>query len=566
MFGEQFYPTPEPLIKKALKKYFKEAITKSSGFSRYNTDGYDFGKLSVLDPSAGKGNFLDFIKNNNEYYEADLNAIEIDADLQSILRDKGYPIIASDFLDFNESYYWDLIVMNPPFKNGDEHLLHAISLATVTNIVCILNAETIRNPYSTKRKQLLELIEQNGTYEFHKEEFKDAERKTMVEVAIVDLQFNRKNENFDFNFEKEKSPELNFDFDVEQNNLARIDLIGNFQTRFNIILDLYQKKLKSDARYDYHFQAMFKNGKYYDSIIKSYHLDSGSPEQKYNHLAKSLKVYMWQQVIKKLDVQKYMSAKISKNFEAFIRQQSEMAFTKENVAIFFQTIMNNRKNIWDTAVTDIFDVLTKHSEANRMSVPKWKTNDYYKINRKIILPYWCEWDVSYMEESRKKSFGAKFKLRYQRNQEYTDIDKVLAYLSGHKLMDYSTIDYALENKFEELGNVKTGEKFDNTCESGYFNIKFHKSGTVHLTFKDKKLWDYFNYTACGLKNWLPGSEKTKWEEEKKRRRDERKGTNTAPNHSAEAEPTPVLLVEKTQEVVEENHHDNYVGPNQLDLF
>jgi hypothetical protein len=54
--------------------------------------------------------------------------------------------------------------------------------------------------------------------------------------------------------------------------------------------------------------------------------------------------------------------------------------------------------------------------------------------------------------------------------------------------------------------MRPGDAFDNTCESTFFEIKFFKKGTVHLTFKDEKVWEQFNLAACAGKNWLPESE------------------------------------------------------------
>jgi len=132
------------------------------------------------------------------------------------------------------------------------------------------------------------------------------------------------------------------------------------------------------------------------------------------------------------------------------------------------------------------------------------------------LPYWVEWQSSYDDRDYMKTQGKKFSLRYNRNKEYTDIDKVLAYISGHSLPQWCTIDFALENHFEELGRIRIGDKFENKTSSGYFDIKFFKKGTVHLYFKDKKLWDEFNMRACAGKNWLPGPEKEKWKNRNKK--------------------------------------------------
>ena len=513
MFNEEFYPTPKALIQKMLEPFY-------SGKNRFDEPNYSkLAYKTILDPQAGKCDILDFIKNLH-IRDVDLNAIELNQDLQSIIKDKGYPLLAEDFLTYHENCYWDLIIMNPPFSNGDEHLLHAISLGRNTDIICLLNAETIKNPYSKTRKMLVDQIEMhNGTIEYIENGFVDAERKTNVEIALVRLFVEVEEDNFSYDFDKEPLPNLNFDFDIENNTIARKDLIGNMNKSKEIVMALYKEKLKSDAKFFHFLKSMTDVGSYYSD--DSYILKSGTHKQMYNHLSKNLKKFMWKEVIKELDVTKYMSSKVEKNFEAYIDQQKNIAFTKENVAKFFQFVMTNRIQIWENAIVDIFDVLTRYDEDNRHHVEGWKTNDKYKINRRIILPYWVEWQASYDDASWMKTHGKNFSLRHNRDKQYTDIDKVLSYIAGHHLPHWSTIDFALEKHFKELGRIRTGDKFDNKTFSGYFDIKFYKKGTVHLYFKDKKLWDEFNMRACAGKDWLPGPEKRMWEEELKRRRNKK---------------------------------------------
>lgn len=507
MFSEEFYPTPKPLIKKMLAPYTQG--------SKYHCK---LNQLTVLDPEAGKGDIIDFI---HEYapYNKDVFAIELNPELQTILNNKEVALIGNDFLEFNENYYFDLVVMNPPFSTGDQHLLKAIEIAKQTEIVCILNAETIRNPYTKRRKLLLDKINEYGSYEFLEEEFKNAERKTNVEIALVRLVIDKKNESFDFDFDSQEEQKIDFDFDLVNNQLAREDLIGNLNLRYEEVRREYVEYLKAREKYQ-HFKKKFLEGEsFYQE--NSFEIESGSSQQKYNHLSIQMKKHMWRKVIGELDIRKYMSSKVSNNFEAFIKQQSNMAFTKENVASFFQMIMNNRKSIWDTAVEDVFDKLTEYWEFNRSHVEGWKTNDRFKINRKVILPYGTKYG-SYCDAHSLKTYGDKFSLPWDSNNIYNDIDKCIAYIAGHTLPDYATMRFALEEKFKELGHIKTGDKFDNTCETPYFKIKFFKKGTVHLYFKDKKLWDDFNLTACATKNWLPDDEKNKWEKTKKERKKNQK--------------------------------------------
>lgn len=523
MFSEEFYPTPKNLLARMLKRFEMNADVLDRLQDRGNHHKFScFSNKAILDPSAGKGDILDYITENSHYVDKpdNFSAIEKNIDLQSVLREKEYPVIASDFLDYNDDVYFDYIIMNPPFSNGDEHLLHAIKIAKNTEIVCVLNAQTIKNPGTKRRKLLLEQINNFGEVEFVQDAFKDAERQTGVEVAIVYLNIQKEDERFNFDFEDFEDSGVNTDFDIANNEVAREDLIGNLNLRYEEVRKSYAEFLKAEAKYK-HYKKIFLEGESFHSE-GDWQLEKGTPQQKYTFLSGKLKGFMWRKVIKQLDVEKYMSSKVLSNFNAFINQQTKMAFTKENVGSFFQTIMGNRKMIWDKAVVDVFDMLTDFYKDNRNHVEGWRTNDKFKINRKIILPNWCKWNTAYMNQQDIKDYGAYFEVDYRDRTKYEDIDKVMAYLSGESLKEQHKINFALEQHFSQLGKVRTGEKIDNVCDSKYFDIKFFRKGTVHLTFKDKKLWNEFNMTACASKNWLPDDEKTKWEEAKKERREKRK--------------------------------------------
>ena len=187
---EGFYPTPPNVGEKLLE----------------DIEWYKCG--NVLEPSAGKGNLVDSIAAdwNEQRYKRrqeilSVDCIEIDPYLRSIIqyeyggqrlgeiysrirdlennreydldkhrytfrspsdaavyreleaeRDKRKAvecrIVHDNFLRFNSRKHYDLIVMNPPFSNGDEHLLHAIELQSRNGgaIRCVLNAETLLNP------------------------------------------------------------------------------------------------------------------------------------------------------------------------------------------------------------------------------------------------------------------------------------------------------------------------------------------------------------------------------------------------------------------------------------
>lgn len=99
-------------------------------------------------------------------------------------------VIHDDFLSFSTEKRYGLIVMNPPFANGVEHLEKAIALQARYGgeIRCILNAETLRNPYTFRRQMLMRRLEElNAIIEYVEDAFSDAERTARGDVALISV-------------------------------------------------------------------------------------------------------------------------------------------------------------------------------------------------------------------------------------------------------------------------------------------------------------------------------------------------------------------------------------------
>lgn len=171
---KEFCPTPEELVNKML-------------------DGVNLNYVkTVLEPSAGKGNIIQGLKNHARYQNLDIDCIEINKDLRNCLKGAGYRVVGDDFLTYTTMKQYDLIVMNPPFSNGDAHLMKALKMQQRHGgaVIALVNAETIRNPYTNLRKELVQLIENaGGTAEYIEHAFLEAERQTEVEVALVRVKF-----------------------------------------------------------------------------------------------------------------------------------------------------------------------------------------------------------------------------------------------------------------------------------------------------------------------------------------------------------------------------------------
>lgn len=244
MFKENkdLYPTPQNMIDKMLCDL-------------------DFSMIrSILEPSAGNGNIVEALKkkeeSHNKYwgknYQFDIDCIEADQNLQHILKGKNFRVVYNDFLTYNTMKEYQLIVMNPPFSNGCKHLLKALEMQERNGgaVVCLLNAETLKNPCTNDRLVLKrKLTEYNAKIEFIQDSFLDAERKTDVEIALVKVQLPEvKRESFILDGLKKAQEQKEFT-ETEQTQLIDSDF-------FKAIVKQYQLEVEAGIKLIKEYFAM----------------------------------------------------------------------------------------------------------------------------------------------------------------------------------------------------------------------------------------------------------------------------------------------------------------------
>ena len=120
--------------------------------------------MSVLEPSAGKGTLADRAKAAG----GEVDAIEVNHSLQSILEAKGHTLAGSDFTEYKPGKEYDRIVMNPPFENGQDmqHVQLAFGmLKPGGRIVSIMSAGTFFRSDKQATAFRAWLRAQGGTFE-----------------------------------------------------------------------------------------------------------------------------------------------------------------------------------------------------------------------------------------------------------------------------------------------------------------------------------------------------------------------------------------------------------------
>lgn len=485
MFDPDFYPTPGPVVSKMLEPYHL-------GNSHMMGDSNPVVR-TILEPSAGKGDILnrivtrcggriDTVGGIRDYYGPRLMAIECNPELVSILQGSGYRVVANDFLTYQPEIHADLIVMNPPFSDGDSHLLHAWEILDHGDIVCLLNAETIRNPYTSERKLLDKIIEDHGEVEYLGQVFRGAERSTDVDVVMVRLHKERDGRSeLEFEFEVPAGEtEENPDFEIGDTGTAlmRPDQVGAMIRQYEMAKRSFVDFLRARDAMVFYCQGVC-SGTVLELATEACgsRFTYASKETAFDTFKDGLRFKFWEHVLSTLGIDKLLTAKMRKTFAQFVEQQGAMALTKENIRQILSTMILNSDGILKQAVGDVFDIFTKYYDGNRHHPEGWKTNEKWMVSKKVILPNFVRYEFN------------KFGTAYGRYSEYGDIDRAMCYISGKRLEDIVTIKDAIM-------------PLESKSESEFFHLRYFQKGTLHLVFKDEALWVRFNQVACEGRNWI----------------------------------------------------------------
>jgi protein-L-isoaspartate O-methyltransferase len=139
---EGYYPTPQELVTRVI-----DAADIEPGDN-------------VLEPSAGSGTLADAASAAG----GEVDAVEVNPRLGAYLRSLGYPVVATNILDFAPGGIYDVVVMNPPFERGQDidHVRHAARLLKPGGrLVAIVSAGAVQRS-DRKAQAFREWLESQG--------------------------------------------------------------------------------------------------------------------------------------------------------------------------------------------------------------------------------------------------------------------------------------------------------------------------------------------------------------------------------------------------------------------
>lgn len=499
--NKDFYPTPKHLYDKL-------------------TGGVRYFASPILEPSAGSGDMIRYIKNRRNDYQID--AIENDMRLVSQLYSDNINVVWNDFLTYETFKEYGTIIMNPPFSNGVEHALKAIDLAenqlSSCEIFIILNKETLNNAYSNKRQDLLRKLDRyNAKIEYVKDGFTSADRKTDVEVALIHVKVVPADESKSVYEDivgnlrggggraSDKTEEVlstalstyvkHHEVQEKMNDIER--MIIEYETACKYTVEAHEAFQRRNQFVSYineanktieeereqrraeaagkEIEKQFKSGKFSTVITTRY-----TSEDLNNELEKLRRGY-WELILQTDEFRAQLTNEASVKLNRQLEATADLEINLTNIQMLLTAIQTNHHEMLSSSVVNMFTRITKYHmnsySTNIHYYDGWKTNDAYKINHKIIIP------ISHMFDS----------------WDFKD--------------DYSRITFDVRNYIDDL--VKAFQLFDNTITNDFNTIsnrefenellrfRMFNNGNIHVWFKDRALLNKLNYFCGQHFNWIP---------------------------------------------------------------
>lgn len=481
IFNRDFYPTPNSVLDLMM---------------------LDLKGEIVLEPSAGKGNIIDYAKENGA---KDVLFCEINNGLATICKTKAR-FLKSNFLEVSseEISHITMIVMNPPFSEAVKHLQHAWDIAPQgCQIVSLFNSNTLwEMRYS--RSELKQIIENNGIkIELGNCFNEDAERKTDVEIVCIKLYKPIESNSTEFEgFYMDEEPEYRND--------------TNGIIKYNEIQSLVNGYISAMRCFD-EFSGINERMK---NICRPVGMDAGFKyELNYNNstankedFSKELQRKSWLYIFGKMNLNKFLTSGVLDDINKFTEQQSKIPFTVKNIYRMLEIIVGTAGHNFNRALVEAVDAFTKHTHENRYNVEGWKTNSGYMLNKKFIVDWVFETTYGY---------NGKLSCRYSSNtKKISDLEKVLCNITGSNFDEIRSLD-------EMVRQFKGLEPNRWYC-NGFFEIKGFKKGTAHIKFQNEEHWLLLNKKYGEIKGFtlFEGTEQTKYQD-KQTGRDKQEKANPA---------------------------------------
>lgn len=515
--NSEFYPTPEELAEKMVAKINRKALKET---------------VYLLEPSAGSGDLIYAVGKHLRYYHLQVDFIEKAESLRRMTmqrfseeecfakQEKAYraanenasdaPMlneeldtlrlltnthcVGDDFLFFETFKKYDVILMNPPFSEGAIHLLKAIELQRRFGgqIICLLNAQSIRNPHTPAQKELVkQLQELSADIEYVSDAFCIADRTTDVEVAVISLMIEEIKQKSGLleGLKKEEEREekaANVDQMIPSGDIIS-EMLQRFQFEQKVAYNLYTEY---QAMLPYCMPDFDDSSMYRGHLITMKFADGSS----FYDYVKALRRIYWGAFFNNPALTSMFTSAMRNQFNTLVSEMEGYDFTRFNIMRIREKMNTMLKESYEDTIVSLFDKLScTHAytglpeEINVHYYNGWRTNKAWKINeKKVILPAYG-------------AFDGYFTTAFSARNAYdilSDIEKTLNYLDGGETPEASF-------SLSKILDAYNGKDSARNIHTKYFSVTFYKKGTCHITWNDPWIIQKLNLYGSKKRGWLP---------------------------------------------------------------
>lgn len=556
MFNRDFYPTAPHVV-----------ATMCEGLT---IEGKRF-----FEPQGGKGDIVDWLMDNGA---KEVLAAENDEQLVKILGTKARMIARDSFtVTSDQISHIDAVIMNPPFRNGADHLLHIWDIAPAgCEIRCLLNYANFESLDTKAKQHVKQLADQHGSVDNLGDVFgKGAERGTKADIALVKMKKPGTSYSTEFDgFFMEEEPEEAGEYGIMSYNVVR-DIVNRYVQAVKLF----------DQQQQIGTQMNSVIGGWLESPLAFKCTQNDIPVQR-EQFKKDLQRSGWSKIFNMMKMEKHSTQSMKDEINKFIEDQKGYPFTMKNIYRMLEIMIGTTSSRMDKALEVMFDKLTERADENKFySGEKWKTNKHYYLNRQFIIDRMFPRDSHYSKYPGSKEIR---EVHGSNCETIADFVKALCYITGdnydligplhkhmkapHRIYNYTdkVVEFFSENgqvydsgwkyRTERVKELQDrGAHFDykyspipvygQEFEWAYFTVKVFIKGTVHFTFKDEELWAKFNQRISKIKGFplFEGTKKDteakkqKVEEERRRQRPEPAAPASRPIKEATTGGTPGVL-------------------------
>ena len=383
------------------------------------------------------------------------------------------------------------ITFNPPFFQGIQHLQKALQIcAPGGQILCILNAESIKNPCTKERKALLAELQKQEHFEvkFKEQAFSHAERPTKVEVALIYvIKKTASNRCISFEHFKKRTEREQVE-GLADSSLTRYgeipQLIGTYKAEVKTALALY------DEMQNYQRVSMKGMDEYAKSVL-TVEVNTVKGSRCFDtrvNIVRSISYKYWKILLYSRELSSLLTSNVQTSYAEKLTKMADFEFNERNILQMKENLSRDLFQNIDEAIMSVWEDFTSRYSYTEYSknihyYTGWKTNKSFAVNKKVIIPLYAF-----------DNWSGRFNPSYTVCSKLADIEKVMNYLDCGRT-EAANISQRLKEAEE------TGE--NRNIDTKYFTVTLYKKGTCHLVFKDLELLKKFNLYAGRKKNWLP---------------------------------------------------------------